>query len=79
MTESTFHLSEAAQDFTWLLDKFAHETAGVVDVIAVSADGLLMASAGEADQAASGAGDAGTGDADDDVVDAEIVDDDKKD
>lgn len=49
----TFQISEAARDFTWLLDTFATETAGVVDVIAVSADGLLMASAGEADQASS--------------------------
>lgn len=53
MSESIFQLSEAAQDFTWLLDKFADETSGVVDVIAVSADGLLMAAAGEADQASS--------------------------
>ena len=34
-----------------------------------------MYAAGEAEQAASGAGDAGQGDSDDDVVDAEIVDD----
>jgi molecular chaperone DnaK len=36
--------------------------------------GAAMYAAGEADAAASGAGDTGTGDADDDVVDAEIVD-----
>jgi hypothetical protein len=52
MTETT-QLSENAQDFTWLLAKFAQETAGVVDVIAVSSDGLLMATAADADRASS--------------------------
>ncbi|MBL8928569.1 MAG: roadblock/LC7 domain-containing protein [Kineosporiaceae bacterium] len=52
MTETTA-LSESAQDFTWLLAKFARETAGVVDVIAVSSDGLLMATAADADRATS--------------------------
>jgi predicted regulator of Ras-like GTPase activity (Roadblock/LC7/MglB family) len=33
----------AAADFTWLLGRFATETAGVVDAIAVSSDGLLIA------------------------------------
>ncbi|GAB2580479.1 roadblock/LC7 domain-containing protein [Streptomyces capparidis] len=36
-------LRAAAADFTWLLDRFASETAGVVDAIAVSSDGLLIA------------------------------------
>ena len=36
-------LRAAATDFTWLLSRFATETAGVVDVIAVSSDGLLIA------------------------------------
>jgi predicted regulator of Ras-like GTPase activity (Roadblock/LC7/MglB family) len=36
-------LRAAAADFTWLLDRFATETAGVVDAIAVSSDGLLIA------------------------------------
>lgn len=36
-------LRAAAADFTWLLDRFAAETAGVVDAIAVSSDGLLIA------------------------------------
>jgi len=36
-------LRAAAADFTWLLNRFATETAGVVDVIAVSSDGLLIA------------------------------------
>jgi len=53
MTDTTTELSSQAQDFTWLLTKFAHETAGVVDVIAVSSDGLLMATAGDADRASS--------------------------
>ena len=41
-TEPT-DLRAAAADFTWLLDRFAAETAGVVDAIAVSSDGLLIA------------------------------------
>ncbi len=53
MTGTTTELSAQAQDFTWLLTKFAQETAGVVDVIAVSSDGLLMATAGDADRASS--------------------------
>jgi predicted regulator of Ras-like GTPase activity (Roadblock/LC7/MglB family) len=36
-------LRVAAADFTWLLSRFATETAGVVDAIAVSSDGLLIA------------------------------------
>lgn len=36
-------LATAAADFTWLLNRFATETAGVVDAIAVSSDGLLIA------------------------------------
>lgn len=36
-------LRAAAADFTWLLDRFATGTAGVVDAIAVSSDGLLIA------------------------------------
>jgi predicted regulator of Ras-like GTPase activity (Roadblock/LC7/MglB family) len=36
-------LRAAADDFTWLLNRFATETAGVVDAIAVSSDGLLIA------------------------------------
>jgi predicted regulator of Ras-like GTPase activity (Roadblock/LC7/MglB family) len=41
-TEPT-DLRAAAADFTWLLNRFATETAGVVDAIAVSSDGLLIA------------------------------------
>lgn len=36
-------LRAAAADFTWLLNRFAAETAGVVDAIGVSSDGLLIA------------------------------------
>jgi predicted regulator of Ras-like GTPase activity (Roadblock/LC7/MglB family) len=36
-------LRAAAADFNWLLNRFASETAGVVDAIAVSSDGLLIA------------------------------------
>lgn len=36
-------LRTAAADFTWLLNRFATDTAGVVDAIAVSSDGLLIA------------------------------------
>jgi uncharacterized protein len=53
MSETGYQLSPQAQDFTWLLVKFARETAGVLDVIAVSSDGLLMAVAGQADRASS--------------------------
>lgn len=51
MSGTRHQLSSQAQDFTWLLVKFARETAGVLDVIAVSSDGLLMAVAGQAGQA----------------------------
>ncbi|MBF9068456.1 roadblock/LC7 domain-containing protein [Streptacidiphilus fuscans] len=43
-TEPTVQdLQSAAADFTWLLRRFATDTAGVVDAIAVSSDGLLIA------------------------------------
>lgn len=44
-------LSAEAQDFNWLLGKFAEETPGVIDAVAVSADGLLMAVARSGDMA----------------------------
>jgi predicted regulator of Ras-like GTPase activity (Roadblock/LC7/MglB family) len=43
--------SPEARSFNWLLDKFAAETAGVSDAIAVSADGLLIAVATEGSRA----------------------------
>lgn len=36
-------LSQEAQTFSWLLDSFTTNTAGVREAIAVSSDGLLMA------------------------------------
>jgi len=36
-------LSAEAHTFSWLLDSFTSSTAGVVEAIAVSSDGLLMA------------------------------------
>jgi len=36
-------LSSEAQTFNWLLDSFTSGTAGVLEAIAVSSDGLLMA------------------------------------
>ena len=48
MNHTAYGLSAEAQNFNWLLGKFAAETAGVLDAIAVSSDGLLMAmSAGQ--------------------------------
>jgi uncharacterized protein len=37
-TDDPAALASAAADFTWLLNRFATETAGVVDAIAVSSD-----------------------------------------
>lgn len=36
-------LSDTAQNFNWLIDDFVDKTAGVTDAIAVSSDGLLIA------------------------------------
>jgi predicted regulator of Ras-like GTPase activity (Roadblock/LC7/MglB family) len=44
-------LSPEAQTFNWLLDSFTSGTAGVVEAIAVSSDGLLMATSGARDRA----------------------------
>ncbi|MER5514325.1 roadblock/LC7 domain-containing protein [Streptomyces sp. NPDC002763] len=44
-------LRTAAADFNWLLERFATDTAGVSDVIAVSSDGLLIAASQLRDQA----------------------------
>ena len=58
---------------------FPHGTTSTAAKLAESSQkmGAAMYAAGEAEQAASGAGDAGQGDSDDDVVDAEIVDEDQ--
>ena len=50
MTVPTSHLSAAAQQFNWLLSRFASETAGVIDAIAVSSDGLLIAASQDLDR-----------------------------
>src|SRR3954468_3576501 len=39
----TVNLSPDAQNVSWMLDNFVHETAEVEQVIGVSSDGLLMA------------------------------------
>ena len=39
----TVELSQEARTFNWLLDSFTAETDGVIEAIAVSSDGLLMA------------------------------------
>jgi predicted regulator of Ras-like GTPase activity (Roadblock/LC7/MglB family) len=44
-------LSPEAQTFNWLLESFTSSTAGVVEAVAVSSDGLLMAMSGNGDRA----------------------------
>ena len=44
-------LSQEAQTFNWLLDSFTSGTAGVLEAIAVSSDGLLMAMSAIKDRA----------------------------
>ena len=43
MTVHIEHLSSEAQQFNWLLSQFAANTPDVIDAIAVSSDGLLIA------------------------------------
>jgi predicted regulator of Ras-like GTPase activity (Roadblock/LC7/MglB family) len=43
MTVPAYQISTEAQQFNWLLARFATEAAGVNQAIAVSADGLLIA------------------------------------
>jgi uncharacterized protein len=47
----TTELSPEAQTFNWLLDSFTSGTAGVLEAVAVSADGLLMATSASRDRA----------------------------
>lgn len=47
MTIPAQQISSEAQQFNWLLGRFAAETAGVKKAIAVSADGLLIAKSAE--------------------------------
>jgi uncharacterized protein len=44
-------LSSEAQTFNWLLDTFTSSTSGVVEAVAVSSDGLLMAMSAAKDRA----------------------------
>ncbi|MGL5859302.1 MAG: roadblock/LC7 domain-containing protein [Angustibacter sp.] len=43
--------SNAVRDFGWLLTRFAEDTSGVISSIAVSADGILLASSAGLDRA----------------------------
>jgi predicted regulator of Ras-like GTPase activity (Roadblock/LC7/MglB family) len=43
MTTPATGVSVEAQNFNWLVARFAEETAGVISAIAVSSDGLLVA------------------------------------
>ncbi len=43
MSSPVTGVSTVANDFNWLVNRFANNTAGVIAAIAVSADGLLMA------------------------------------
>src|SRR5215468_9999527 len=47
----TVELSQEAKTFNWLLDSFTSGTAGVLEAIAVSSDGLLMAMSSIRDRA----------------------------
>jgi predicted regulator of Ras-like GTPase activity (Roadblock/LC7/MglB family) len=51
MTVYAEHLSSQAQQFNWLLSQFASNTPEVVDAIAVSSDGLLIAMSNRLDRA----------------------------
>ncbi|HLT11129.1 MAG TPA: roadblock/LC7 domain-containing protein [Micromonosporaceae bacterium] len=51
MTVYADHLSAEAQQFNWLLNQFAANTPEVIDAIAVSADGLLIAMSNRHDRA----------------------------
>jgi uncharacterized protein len=51
MTAHIEHLSSEAQQFNWLLRQFAVNTPEVVDAIAVSSDGLLIAMSSAVDRA----------------------------
>jgi predicted regulator of Ras-like GTPase activity (Roadblock/LC7/MglB family) len=48
---ATVGLSPEAKSFNWLLDSFTADTAGVVEAIAVSSDGLLIAMSAIKDRA----------------------------
>lgn len=43
MSTPAAEISVEAQNFNWLLSRFTHDTGGVIATIAVSSDGLLIA------------------------------------
>ena len=45
-------MHEEARNFTWMLNNFVEQTAGVTDAVAVSSDGLLMTMSSSLDRAA---------------------------
>lgn len=47
MSTPASDVSVDAQNFNWLVGRFAQETAGVIAAIAVSSDGLLIATSSE--------------------------------
>jgi uncharacterized protein len=51
MTTPVSGISVEAQNFNWLVARFAQETAGVIAAIAVSSDGLLIAMSAELERA----------------------------
>jgi predicted regulator of Ras-like GTPase activity (Roadblock/LC7/MglB family) len=51
MSTSPSGLSIDAQNFNWLVSRFAHDTGGVIAAIAVSSDGLLIASSSTLERA----------------------------
>jgi predicted regulator of Ras-like GTPase activity (Roadblock/LC7/MglB family) len=51
MTSPYLQLSAEAKTFNWLLESFTSGTAGVVESVAVSSDGLLMAMSASRDRA----------------------------
>jgi uncharacterized protein len=51
MTTPTSGISVEAQNFNWLVTRFAKETAGVVAAISVSSDGLLIAMSNDLERA----------------------------
>jgi predicted regulator of Ras-like GTPase activity (Roadblock/LC7/MglB family) len=51
MTVYAEYLSSEAQQFNWLLSQFAGNTPEVIDAIAVSSDGLLVAMSNKMDRA----------------------------
>jgi predicted regulator of Ras-like GTPase activity (Roadblock/LC7/MglB family) len=45
-------MHEEARSFTWMLNNFVEQTAGVTDAVAVSSDGLLMTMSSSLERAA---------------------------